>query len=360
MDKQNRFLELLNKYTSGSLDMDEQEEFFSYVRSGEYEELLSRHIEGNLEQEQLPGAGLQPETSQQIMHHILSSERHTHLLIPRKNTRVRILRWSVAAAITGLIAVTVYIMNRPSTPGITMTGTQKAAGLEERVNTSNQPMKLQLEDGSIVTLQPESKISFPTHFATDKREVYLDGEAFFEVSKNPKHPFFVYNNNIVTHVLGTSFNVKMDKEKKEVEVSVRTGRVEVYENNVAEKTTNKKTDNGVVLMPNQKVVYHESNRQFVPSLVEVPLPIIVETEKTDLVKENFVFEEEKMTNVLAMLEKAYGIEIVVENDNIYHCLFTGDVAMQNLYTKLDIICQSIKASYEIKGTKILIKGKGCD
>jgi hypothetical protein len=51
---------------------------------------------------------------------------------------------------------------------------------------------------------------------------------------------------------------------------------------------------------------------------------------------------------------------MVENEKMYNCLFTGDVTRMDLFSKLDVICQSVKASYQVAGTKILIEGKGCD
>ena len=202
-------------------------------------------------------------------------------------------------------------------------------------------------------------IHYPAHFLKEKREIFLEGEAFFEVSKNASRPFYVYNNNIVTHVLGTSFNVKVNPKNQQVEVSVRTGRVEVYENIPDAKVTATK-NNGVILRPNQKVIYDQQTRQFVASLADVPLPIVEElkTEKPDPL--NFVFEAAPLKTVLGNLEKSYGIEIVTKNESIYKCLFTGDVSRQDLYTQLDIICQSVQAAYEVKGTMILIKGKGCN
>jgi hypothetical protein len=59
------------------------------------------------------------------------------------------------------------------------------------------------------------------------------------------------------------------------------------------------------------------------------------------------------------MAEAYGIDIVVENDDIYNCEFTGDLSAMGLFEKLNVIVQAIKASYEIHETKILIKGNGC-
>jgi transmembrane sensor len=62
-----------------------------------------------------------------------------------------------------------------------------------------------LEDGTTVHLEKGSRLSFPVHFDPKKREVVLSGEAFFEVTENPSKPFYVYANELITRVLGTSF-----------------------------------------------------------------------------------------------------------------------------------------------------------
>ncbi|MEP0369093.1 MAG: FecR domain-containing protein [Cyclobacteriaceae bacterium] len=94
----------------------------------------------------------------------------------------------------------------------------KEAPLGSKVTTK-------LPDGSIVTLNSGSKISFPEQFQGDSREVSLTGEAFFEVEHNPNKPFFVKMNGDVVRVLGTSFNIRSYPEDSAVYVSVATGRV---------------------------------------------------------------------------------------------------------------------------------------
>jgi hypothetical protein len=196
--------------------------------------------------------------------------------------------------------------------------------------------------------------------------VYLEGEAFFEVSKNAKRPFYVYYNNLVTHVLGTSFNVKIDKLKKEVEVSVRTGRVEVSERITISAAANTPVkSNGVVLTPNQRVIYKEETQSFEATLVDTPLPVAPETTMPhNAISRNGnntgLFTEAPMSEIIKYLENTYGIAIEVENENIKNCHFSGDISDINLFSKLDFLCKAIGASYEIKGTKIIIRGKGCD
>jgi transmembrane sensor len=235
----------------------------------------------------------------------------------------------------------------------------------KQVNNTHLLFKLQLEDGTLVTLQPGATLMYPPHFLPGKREVYLTGEAFFEVSKNAKRPFYVYYNNLVTHVLGTSFTIKIDKDKKQVEVSVRTGRVEVYERPIdGSGATAGIKGNGVILTPNQKVIYNEEINNFESTLVDAPIPVVHESVKgekiaVDVNKDNVIIAA-SLSDIIASIETIYQLSIEVESDNIKNCHFSGDISAMGLYAKLEVICKSIGATYEIKGTKIIIRGKGCD
>jgi len=197
----------------------------------------------------------------------------------------------------------------------------------------------------LVELSPKAKIKYPQHFLEDKREVTLEGDAFFEISKNPERPFLITTGNTITKVLGTSFFIRSSKKSK-IEVEVKTGRVAVYEKNAKNKK-----DNGVLLTPNLKVTFFEDNNLFVTGLVEKPImqEQVVETQKI-----GFKFDETPLSEVLAQLETAYGIKITTDNEKLNHSLLTADISDQDLYTKLDIICTAINAHYEVKGTTILI------
>lgn len=232
-------------------------------------------------------------------------------------------------------------------------------------NYSKLPQKLKLEDGTVVTLQPGARLIYPPHFLKNKREVYLTGEAFFEVSKNPQRPFYVYYKNLVTHVLGTSFNVKIDKHKREVEVAVRTGRVEVSER-VSESRDVKchVKSKGVVLTPNQKVIYKEETKNFESGIVDDPLPVCTTHETSvsskqnilsaSAVNSNLVVEEVPLSQIIKSLESTYQITIEVDDDKINNYHFSGDISNMNLFVKLNTICKAVGISYEIKGTKILM------
>ena len=266
---------------------------------------------------------------------------------------------AAAAIFSGLVILSFFLYYSSNTQNSNLVSHSiKDSGMIQTVNFKNDDLKIILEDGSVVFLEPSSKITYPKHFKDNRRDVYLEGNAFFEISKNRTRPFYVYNKQIITHVLGTSFTVRNNKNTNEIEVSVRTGRVEVYENSELVKKV-KTNNNGVVLLPNQKVVYNENARKFIETLVDVPLPIKVDSVNNKEVKEAFIFYDKPLSSVLNSIEKMYGIEIVAENEAIYNCPFTGDITQQNLFNKMDIICKVMNISYEIKGTKILLRGKGC-
>lgn len=268
--------------------------------------------------------------------------------------RLRPWRYAVAAAVVlAVVAGLFFLYPSPATGSISYEQVRTDRGLQERVNHTEGVQTITLEDGSTVRLQPGSRIAFPARFTADRREVYLDGEAFFDVQRNAGRPFFVYNGRLVTQVLGTSFDVKADNRTGEVTVSVASGKVAVYEQ--TEGTAAKK-NNGVIVTPNQKAVYKIGSRLFETALVDEPQPVVVPPYKF---LPSFSFEEARLSEVLSALETLYGIEIIAENEKLYDCSFTGDLTRPSLYTKLEIICQSIGAAYEIKGTRILLKGRGC-
>jgi transmembrane sensor len=360
MPSNDLILSLLDKYTANTITSAEQDQLFSLIASGQYDQLLSEHFTGNFDHQSTVGPEARPEDMERLMRRILGARPVDRAVITGRFPRVRKYRWAIAACIGGFIAVGSYLMaGKIIDHSDGQASKHFAKALHEQANHTTSPMTVSMEDGSRVILHPGSALHMPDHFLQDKREVYLQGEAFFEISKDPNRGFFVYYNNLVTHVLGTSFSIKKDNKKKLVEVSVVSGKVQVYENRELLKAESDKPGNGVILMPNQKVIYQEEERQFSTTLVSNPVPVA--RDSIHLMKEgDFIFEDSPLLKVFRSLETHYGIEIVPENENIYGCLFTGDLTKQSLYDKLDIICQSVKLSYEINGTRILIKGKGCN
>lgn len=268
--------------------------------------------------------------------------------------------WVAAAVLLVAIAWVGYQFQRNDTyqAKTGLAENQLLNGLLKRTNNTSQLQVIKLEDGTEISLAPQGSIEFPAQFEGNKREVFLTGKAFFKVAKNPQKPFLVYTGEVVTKVLGTSFWVNVIKNNQAVEVSVVTGKVSVFQRDARNDYVTEKVKSGVILTPNQRVTYDQNSQSFVTSLVENPV-LVSPTEQQTIAEVPFVFDDAPLSEVVAKLEEAYGIEIILENERLKNCLFTTDITKQPLFTKLDLLCASLNASYEVRGTKILVSGTGC-
>ncbi|TDB62336.1 FecR family protein [Arundinibacter roseus] len=223
---------------------------------------------------------------------------------------------------------------------------------EEAVNEANKTMTIQLSDGSTVRLEKNSHLRYPKDFEGTERQVYLTGDAFFEIQKNPNRPFLVYANGLITKVLGTSFYIHAHQEAPDVTVSVRSGRVSVYAD-----VPNPKADpeaGGVVLTPNQKAIFQRKDASISKSLVEKPI-LLMERAPAQL----FAFESASARQVFDALEKAYGVEVLFDEELMKECQLTLNLTHENLYQKLEVICKVLGAEYKLIDGQIIIYSRGC-
>ncbi|RAJ93135.1 FecR family protein [Larkinella arboricola] len=221
-------------------------------------------------------------------------------------------------------------------------------------NNQRTPKSMLLPDGSKVTLSPRSRISYPLHFEKKQREVLLNGEAFFDVIRNPQSPFKVYTSDLVTTVLGTSFTVKAFDQDKDVRVVVKTGRVTVAATTPESKPADSQT-NQLILRPNQQVIYHREDQKMKRSLIENPL----EVGPAEVIQQNLVFENAPVASVFDSLQKRYEVQIIYDADLLAHCQLTAELGQEPLFEKLGMICKAIQARYELIDGQIVIHGSSC-
>jgi transmembrane sensor len=227
--------------------------------------------------------------------------------------------------------------------------------LVSKTNDTDRPIVIALSDESTVTLKPQANIIYPKMFAANKRMVYLKGSAFFSVSKNPKRPFYVYNQKLVVRVLGTSFWVKSSTDQMPAQVAVRTGKVQVQENENSSLFTlsKEKLAKPILLTPNQKGIFADHNLK--KTLVSKPIPLAEAYHVPTSLSYNF--KEESVKEIFKTLSEAYGIEIKSDNEQISNYTFTGDLSKKGLYEQLDLICGTISSKYYIQGTSIVVSNK---
>ncbi|WP_426292997.1 FecR family protein [Dyadobacter endophyticus] len=228
--------------------------------------------------------------------------------------------------------------------------------LTEKINSSSQTIEIALADGSKISLAPKGRIRYPERFDGERREVFLEGEAFFDIAKDTDHPFLVYANGLVTKVLGTSFRIKAYGDSREVTVEVKTGKVAVFaqsDPHLKEKVADKQLQ-GVVLTPNQKIIYARNEVKMVKTLVEKPEMVVSKTEIPQ-----FEFEDTPASDVFNTIARAYGIDIIYDEALLKDCPLTAHLDNQTLHDKLNIICKAVESSYEIVDGQVIIHSKGC-
>jgi transmembrane sensor len=269
--------------------------------------------------------------------------------------------WYVAAAVLlATVGVTGYIFyNREKgAEQFSYLAVTPSKHLIESVNTSGKSITLELPDESIVELAPDSRIAYPNDFdSSNTRDIYLSGEAFFKVTKNPARPFRVFANEIVTKVLGTSFTVRSYEKDTVIQVTVRTGKVSVYSQVAETKNHNTNSQHaGIILTPNQELVYKKSEQKFQKGLLAEPTEIVPRTAD----QQNTLYEEAPLEKVFGQLSRTYGINIVYDVELLRDCTVTADLRNEPFYRKLDLICKAIGANYEIIDGQIVIVTKGCE
>ncbi|QBQ41739.1 FecR family protein [Sphingobacterium psychroaquaticum] len=233
-----------------------------------------------------------------------------------------------------------------------------SVGQPERLeNNSLEIKKLLLSDGTKIQLYPGASLSFPKIFEGSKREVFLQGKAFFEVAKNKKKPFIVHNYHHDIHVVGTSFMVQSTPDIAANFVEVRTGKVKVS----PRKNTlfsSEKQQNTVVLTPNKRFVYNAQLSDFKEAIVSSPRPMNADME-SHAAQYSFSFMDTPIQDVVDALEGMYGIQITFTNSKMKDCTFTGNLNDEDLFKKLKLLCATLGAKYSIHDSTIIIEGEGC-
>lgn len=275
-------------------------------------------------------------------------------------SRGRIVRmaWIMGIAVS-LILAFVWLSHFELPPPVPhkLVGNKSAVaqrGIELK-NTTFSDQKITLVDGSLVILKPGSSVVYDKNFNRKKRELHLHGEAFFEVTKNPRKPFIVHAGKLVAEVLGTSFNIKNAEDSNNVVVDVVTGKVSVYAEKKSVAASNSASENpGVVLTPNQRVKYLSAENRMVKSIVESPKFVISKSEVQKL-----TFMDAPIAEVFDAIEKAYGLEIIYDEVVMHDCTMTTSLDEENLHDKLSIICKLLNASYKMVDAQIVISSNGC-
>jgi transmembrane sensor len=212
-----------------------------------------------------------------------------------------------------------------------------------RFAATSDPRTVTLPDGSTIIINRNSTVSYTKAFGKNDRAIDLSGEAFFEITRDEQKPFIIHAGKTEVEVLGTSFNVLAYDSLDQTSVTVKTGVVKF-----SVPALNKE----VTLNAGQKGVFAKTTAALENFENDDPNFLSWETRE-------IVFTESDLKTVVAVLSKAYNVNIQLSAKNTDNCLVTARFDHQNLEAVLHVLQNTLNISYQINGNHVVITSEGC-
>ncbi|MFC0513902.1 FecR family protein [Mucilaginibacter angelicae] len=275
------------------------------------------------------------------------------IAIQTKRKKARVIKLgSLLAAACLMLGVFWFTRKETITPGKPNEITAPKNGIS----------KIQLPDGSRVWLNMGSKLTYSNDFGTDQRRVSLVGEAFFDVVKDPQHPFVVTTPTISVRVLGTKFNLRSYNNDKTSEASLIRGKIEL--------TVLKNPEKKIILNPSEKLTIINNQEPQVKNNIpanrvaeEIPLIAlsrIHQAKKDTLPSEalwlenKLAFDAEDFESIAQKMERRYNVNIVFENEEVKKLRFTGKFEKEPIDKALLSLQKTVAFRYKIDTNQIVI------
>lgn len=321
MQKDDKHIELISKYLAGEATKEEISLLEKWVLENEANKRLfnthkqawilattqntSSKIDVNEEWNKINSQIFQPEAKV--------------VPLPKKNYIPLFLK--IAAAVLLLIAAIVWLNPFESKP-------------------TGQVQKIALNDGSIIHVNKNSNIQYPDKFTGEKRMVTLNGDAFFEVNRDPKHPFVVKAQDITVEVLGTSFYIDSKKNEKFIKVIVRSGKVAM-----------KSDKHKIILEKGTSGIYNKISKRLLKTKNE-------QADYIAWVKYSFDFDN-PLSEVVQKLNETYDAHISIENEAMKDCPVTVKFTDQSLEAILNVLSTTLDIKIKQTVGKILLTEGTC-
>ena len=215
----------------------------------------------------------------------------------------------------------------------------------ETIAPRGQKSQIVLADGTKVWLNSDTKIRYPGNFNKNQRDIYLDGEAFFEVSKNERQPFVVHTSGVNVKVLGTKFNVKAYSDENQIETSLFEGRVNLLMTNPSDKTIEKE------VKPGQSFAYSKTDRQLV-------LNRFPQDEINGWKKNQLIFKDDTFSNLVRKIERWYNVKVMYDEKQFDDRRLTVELYEgERLDRLMEIISLALSVNYKYEKGEVVLTPK---
>jgi len=248
-------------------------------------------------------------------------------------TRTIYIYWQKIAAvlIIPLVAISVYLLLQLNN--------SEQAGYNTALQTVECSVgnrsRIILPDGTLVWLNSGSLITFPVSFSNSKtRDVALVGEAYFDVAKDPNHPFMLNMGEACLEVVGTSFNVSNYTEDKKIEVMLESGELKL-----SAKTASGSDDTRTMVPGQLATIIRDTE--------EITIDETQAEKHVSWTKGHLVFNDDKMSDVVRKLERWYNVEITVTDEEIYHYQFTATLVNLSIEQVLNLLQFTSPIVYQV-------------
>jgi ferric-dicitrate binding protein FerR (iron transport regulator) len=340
--KEEKFLKLLSKKLSGKLSPSESE---ALNQAGK-EKPVYRQIEaglGEYRDSAAPDRRIQDRL--QATWEMIKAAGEGNYTSPfdystPKGREVNVGYFLKIAAVLVLVAGLGFVTYRFLKPGggknfeILATGAQKSFRV--------------LEDGTEVWLNKNSVIRYNEAFGTKKRELFLEGEAYFDVAHNPKVPMFVHAGGIDIEVKGTAFNVNAYKSNSEIQVALIRGKIQV--------TNREDTTDKILLKPHQQLIFtlnrpaHDRKTAF----LVLPIPPTLLAQQSQWTSDTLVFQKTKLKDLALQLEKKYDLKIQIQSERLKEKRFSGTFTTETIQQVLAALKLTYPLTYKIDDRLVVI------
>lgn len=362
-----RLTELLSRKLSGEATSEELQELHDLLQSSRgdqyFADILFTYWNNRQEHQQPVDI-----TSDQHFAHILEMAEENRNEIDAEvrqlvESPASPLKWikrlAIAGVLTGIIVAGILFLRNDKEQRTVATLPPKK---NEVVAGKGTRSKMILPDGTQVWLNSDSKLQYAESFNDSLREVTLDGEAYFDVTKDATRPFIVHTAGIDIRVLGTTFNVKSYPQDKIIETTLIHGLVEVI--NKAAPHSPK-----IILRPKEKLVFNkvttviETNNS-PAKLIEAQIPAIAITalpqrSDTSLVETSWVynrllFDGDSFRELAVKMERWYNVKIIFKNDKVANYRLRGVFEDENIEEALQVLQLIVPFQYKIKNNEVEI------
>ena len=201
-----------------------------------------------------------------------------------------------------------------------------------------------LPDSTMVYLNSDTELRFSYNPSKRRREVFLDGEAWFQVSENKKNPFVVSTNFYDVVVTGTEFNVKAYKEEKEIVTTLVSGSV------VIPSTEKFSMKSSRILVPGEQFVFDRESKSITTQTVRTG-------DYTSWKDNKLIFINMNLADLITLLERKYDVDIEVVDKSILNYLYDGTIKNESILYIMELIKVTMPIDYKVVGQKIQITKK---